>query len=228
MIYQQTNRSSFIGKAGEHAVASELLSRFIDVAFPTVDSGVDLIAGGKVRIQVKTSNRSPLRPSGYVFGLGHKRLGKSTSKKALRDWSKEVDFLICYGLDEKRCWILPSSVLTKYPTVESLCLGTQHHGVVDSQKVYDLLDSGMKQCEVARVMGIHPVTVSEHARGNRKNLKNKNFSHILAVEADKYENAWHEIEAAVNLANEIDDIDSLLSLSEIEHATEHFAAQENF
>ncbi len=77
-------------------------------------------------------------------------------------------------------------------------------------------------------MGIHPVTVSEHARGNRKNLKNKNFSHILAVEADKYENAWHEIEAAVNLANEIDDIDSLLSLSEIEHATEHFAAQENF
>ena len=203
MGYQRTNLSTFTGRAGEYATAAQLLSRGIMVHFPAVDKDVDLIAGNSIRIQVKTSRRAVYRNSGYVFGLGCKRIGKHASKsKYLRDYSKVVDFLVCCGLDDNKFWVLPAGVLAKFPTVQSLMLGTAHHGLVDTEKLHKLLASGMRQCDVAREMGIHPVTVSEHARG-RKHTKSK-FSHILAVEADKYENAWHEIEAAVRSTQEID------------------------
>jgi len=44
-MYQKTNMSAFIGRAGEYAVASQLLLRGIQVNFPAVDKDVDLIAG---------------------------------------------------------------------------------------------------------------------------------------------------------------------------------------
>ena len=55
--------SGLVGKAGEAWVAAQLLRRGIDVAYPALDNGVDLIAyrGGdlccSVPIQVKTASR---------------------------------------------------------------------------------------------------------------------------------------------------------------------------
>jgi hypothetical protein len=57
-------RSALVGKAGEAAVACELMRRGIDVAYPGHDAGVDLIAYSEyslrkfVPIQVKTRSAS--------------------------------------------------------------------------------------------------------------------------------------------------------------------------
>ncbi len=212
------NHPSFIGKAGEYAVAAQLLARGIIVHFPAVDTGVDLIAGERIRIQVKARHRekvgphhsSRVRVSGYNFTLGTKRMTKTKAvaelkAKSMADWFPNVDFLICWGIDDNRFWIIPSAVMAKHPTVKSLLLGGNHKRFVDRDRIHKLLASGMRQCDVAKEMDIHPVMVSEFARG--KKLPFRKIFHHLNEEADKYENAWHEIIQAVGLTNQIDTID---------------------
>lgn len=199
--------SSFTGKAGEHAVIAQLLSRGISVAAPIVDDGVDLIVAGSLRIQVKTSRKSLSRGfgSGYVFGIGVKRVSKHVQKaKSIRQYVGKVDFMIFVGLDDWRFWVVPVSLMAMHPNVQSVMLGGTHKRFVDRVRLKELLKSGMRQCDVAAEMGIHPVMVSEFARGKKQPIK-KNFHHF-AVQADKYENAWHEISAALGLAAEIDAI----------------------
>lgn len=204
---QAKNMSTFTGKAGEYAVASQLLARGVTVHFPVVDSGVDLIVGDSVRIQVKTSRKTEYRASGYAFTLGNKRIGKYEQKaKYIRHYVGKVDFLILVGLDESRFWIVPSIVLAQFPDVQTLLLGGNHKRFVDRERLHKLLATGMRQCDVAAEMGIHPVMVSEFARGKKLPIRKK--FHHFAVEADKYEDAWHEVISAVGLTNEIDAFES--------------------
>ncbi len=207
-MYQKTNMSGFVGKAGEYAVASQLLARGIQVHFPAVDKDVDLIAGNSIRIQVKTSRKSPSRVSGYAFGLGTKRIGKHVCKtRYLREYAGTVDFLVCYGLDEQRFWVIPIAAMSAYPTVQTLLLGGNHKRFVDREQLYRLLASGMRQCDVAREMGIHPVMVSEFARGKKQPMSKK--FHRVAEGVDRYEDAWQEIIAAVELTHQINAVPSV-------------------
>ncbi len=196
--------SGFIGRAGEYSVAAQLLMRGIMVHFPAVDKDVDLIAGNSLRIQVKTSRLSSARGSGYAFGLGQKRLGKTVSCKRLREYVGVVDFLICWGLDENRFWIFPTSAMAEYPAVQTLLLGGNHKRFVDRELLHKLLASGMRQCDVAREMGIHPVMVSEFARGKKKPIRKK--FHKFSQIADQYEGAWHEIISALGMVEDIDTV----------------------
>src|SRR6185503_18402337 len=199
------------GRAGEYSVAAQLLVRGIMVHFPAVDKDVDLIAGNSLRIQVKTSRLSPSRVSGYAFGLGQKRLGKAVERKYLREYVGVVDFLICWGLDENRFWIFPTSVMAQYPAVQTLLLGGNHKRFVDRERLHALLESGMRQCDVAREMGIHPVMVSEFARGKKLPIRKK--FHKFAQVADQYEGAWHEIISALGM---VEDIDAVSEVTEQE------------
>jgi hypothetical protein len=66
----ETISSSFIGKAGEHAVCSELLFRGYNASIMSVDVGMDLVATKENRlfnIQVKTANLNQFNM--YVFDL---------------------------------------------------------------------------------------------------------------------------------------------------------------
>ncbi len=125
--------------------------------------------------------------------------------KTMADWFPNVDFLVCWGIDDNKFWIIPSVVMAKHPTVSSLLLGGNHKRFVDRDRIHKLLASGMRQCDVAKEMDIHPVMVSEFARG--KKLPFKKVFHHLNEEADLYENAWHEIISAVGLTNQIEEID---------------------
>jgi len=64
-----TPSTNFTGRAGEHAVLSELLFRGFNSAIMTVDEGIDLVASKDNKyfhIQVKTSLESA---SGFSFGI---------------------------------------------------------------------------------------------------------------------------------------------------------------
>lgn len=88
----------------------------------------------------------------------------------------------------------------------------------------------MTHLATAESLGISEHTVWMHVNGR---INRRKAEDVLAIAADQYENAWHEIESAVKLANEIDsigraedDIESLLSASEIDHMTRFFAGEE--
>lgn len=208
----------YIGKAGEHAVASQLLLREVPVQFPVVDVGVDLFAGAKatVRIQVKSVHSRRNRRDGYCFTLASRvRLnGEKNYRLKVKDWTKEADFLVLWGIEENRFWVLPTRLLAG-KKVQGLLVGsTGHRKQVDHARILSLYATGMTQSAVAREMGLSAMCVSECVRGKTYGT----YADQACVDADKYLNAWHEIEAAVKLANEIDDIDplSVLSPSEIE------------
>ena len=110
-----------VGKAGEHSVAAQLMVRGVNVCFPAVDDGVDLITENGCRIQVKSSHLAitpkmiALRGEGcYSFPIPKmKRIAMSDSKSRLRPMpkiSEVVDVIVLWGIDQNRFWILPSKM----------------------------------------------------------------------------------------------------------------------
>lgn len=199
--------TQFIGKAGEYAVASQLLLRKVVVHFPAVDDGVDLIAGEHIRIQVKTRRRESCRQAGYNFTLGQKRISCGVHKDAflraknMAEIFPKIDYLICWGVEDNKFWVLPSEVLSRFPAVQSLGLGTPHRRYADYDEILRLYTEGHRQCHIAERLDIHPVTVSEICRGRVPKI---NPAHMLAIEADKYENNWDGLISSIRLAEEVD------------------------
>ena len=198
--------SSFLGKAGEYAVAAQLLSRGIVVHFPAVDNGVDLIAGTRLRIQVKSRRKSSSRETGYNFTLGAKRetgskLASMMRAKTMAELFPNIDYLICWGVDDNRFWILPSAMLAEYPKVQSLLLGSNHKRYADYDRILEMHKSGMRNVDIADELGVHAVTVSEVIRGR---ISNVSPSTMLSVDADAFEGKWDFLAADVRLVDGVD------------------------
>ncbi len=218
------SHSQYIGKAGEHLVTGELLKRGMMVHMPVVDDGVDLVAGGRIRVQVKT-RKSVRERLGFNFTVGVKRETGPAKLKKIRAKTMDqmfghVDVVIFVGLDENssRFWIIPISVLKKYPAQQGLILGTGHNKQhIDAKRMNELRATGMSAAAIGREMGFSDVAIRNRLNG----LFGGNRENTLSVIADKYEGAWHEIEQAIKLANEIDaipTIEELMSPAEMEAA----------
>ena len=194
--------SHFIGRAGEYAVAAQLLVRGINVHFPAVDTGVDLIVGDRIRIQVKTARLKENRTA-YAFSLrgGPKPNGK---KREERDWSKTCDIMVFWGIDTNRFWIIPSSFFAPPQNVQTLLLGSAtHRPKFDYGKMRELYASGMTQGEIGEMFG-----VSKH--GVWKTIHRKrDFPFGVSADCDRYEDAWSEIEAAIRLSSQVDEVSEM-------------------
>jgi len=221
--------SSYTGKAGEHLVIGELLKRGIMVHLPAVDEGADLIAGERFKVQVKTRRKEKSRWSGYNFTLGQKResgtaLAAKLRAKTMAEWFPRIDFLVCVGLGENgenRFWIFPKEILKRYPTRQSLLLGSGHHHHFSVDEMHRLLKAGMTHAATAEKLGISEHTVWMHVNGRTNRRKAED---VLAIAADRYENAWHEIEQAVKLASSIDELDGV-DIESLVSPTERDAAE---
>lgn len=209
---QGSASAQFTGKAGEHAVASELLVRGIPVHIPIVDVGCDLIAGERVRIQVKSARlfrgTEKSRPmASYMFSLGTSAPNwkNGCHKTIWRDWSKVCDFIICWGVDERRFWVIPTNLLStaRERTVTTLHVGgPRKRWTVDQEEVRALVATGLSQRDAAKRLGISEMSVSRAC-----NFATQTSMPTISAQFDKYENAWHEIISAVGLTNQIDAID---------------------
>lgn len=191
--------SHYIGKAGEYAVASQLLLRGIPVCFPAVDGGVDLVAGNGIRIQVKTARRTSHqnRASCYYFNIRATKLKDRKFYKARRDWTEFVDFFVFCGIDENRFWIMPSALVKQGSSVILGEISNRHS--VDQEAAKALVATGLDQRQAAKRLGISEMSVSRAVR----DLKPKG-TFRLTYEAAKRENAWHEIISAASLVNQVE------------------------
>lgn len=95
----QTSNTSYLGKAGEMAVMSELLFRDFNVSMMMVDKGIDIIAANEIgkyfHIQVKTTSSSE---NSYTFTISKKAFDLNNSSQTfyifvMRSPSK-TDYLI--------------------------------------------------------------------------------------------------------------------------------------
>jgi hypothetical protein len=121
------HNSTILGQRGVYRVIDELLERGMVPSLPVVDVGYDIVVDGRVRVQVKAS-RLVVKPRWktpvYWFCLAWSR---STGRRRLdgtreytagpRNFAKECDFVVLWGKDQNRFWVIPSSVVDKRSTV---------------------------------------------------------------------------------------------------------------
>ena len=104
----------YLGQAGVYRVASELSLRGLEVYFPSIDVGVDLMIGNGARIQVKTATALERRDEGKTYRI---RYGVRGREYGPRKYSDEVDIFVIWGLDENRFWVAPASLFDKSQNV---------------------------------------------------------------------------------------------------------------
>lgn len=164
-------KSGMTGMGGNYRVASELLLRDLNVSFPAVDTGVDLEVEGIVRVQVKSAHAMK-RPADYKSGMGYnfslmrgpRALGGGQSiRSEKRVFSKTCDFVVLFGIEQGRFWIVPAMMLDGRA---SIYLGTDSRWIAtDEARIQAMLESGMTQRDIANELGVSEMTLSRRARG---------------------------------------------------------------
>ena len=107
------------GQAGVYAVCAQLCLRGLTPCMPAVDDGVDLMLTNGLKLQIKSGmlRTQPGFPFGaYCFDVrkGWKRKGKEIITN-LRERTYEgiADFVVFFGVDEQRFFVIPPSELNQ-------------------------------------------------------------------------------------------------------------------
>lgn len=175
------------GQAGVHRVVSDLIVRGYAPYLPVVDTGVDILLAGNVRLQVKTTLRESkhwrLSEGTFLFTLSKAaviRKQKYVSSSA-RMFSEHCDFVVLVALEADRVWIVPAAVLDDRHT--ATISSTKQWKDFDGDQVTALKAQGKTIAEIARHLNVAPRTVTRrmttHTEPKRK------FSNL-----PEYENRW--------------------------------------
>lgn len=170
-----------IGQAGCFRVASELLLHGHVPSVPSVDTGVDILLDNGIRIQVKSKHLGRTHPN-YPEGVYHFSVKENNHGSKKRDWTKCVDFLIFWGIDEDRFFIVPAAEAVQSfwirpggKTLRSLDLGAMRI----------LRDKGMTYQEIAEQFGVNDMTVARNLKRPSHGNSPGSNRHLAA-----YEDRW--------------------------------------
>jgi len=108
-----------LGKAGELRVASELLLRGFSPSLACLDEGADIILDNGIKIQVKTARISKENDRSdehrYRFNLKSWKTVEDRSKgvrrKQVPSDLSNVDFVVCWCVDDDVFYIIPAEVI---------------------------------------------------------------------------------------------------------------------
>ena len=206
-------------------MAGEFLLRGLNISFPAVDHGVDLYVEKHVAIQVKSTGlrTNHVTPDGaYWFGLrqGPIITGNNTIKRRPpRVFSEQCDFLVLVGIQPRHYWVVPAAELDlvqcavvnlaepKWPVVdegeikrlygEPITTGDDVIGRSSRSVPHARGSEGLTQTEVASIVGINQMTVSQVIRGTYKPPR-RNLSRRIRP----YEGRWDLVEKALNTIEE--------------------------
>jgi hypothetical protein len=192
------NRSRYsrlVGKAGEYAVATQLLLRGTLVYWPSVDFGCDLETENHCRLQIKCghlSNSDGRESSHYMFMLRKKtpvpKANRTVEWMERRPLSEVCDFVVFWGIEQNRFWIVP-------PTLCDGCSGirlgmevtTRPRLVANIADVREMVGLGYSHSHIAKHYGVTRTTVQRFISGG-KDWDESSVSQMRACEND-----WEKI-----------------------------------
>lgn len=168
---RQLFRQHAVGKAGEYRVASELILLGLHPAFPSIDLGYDLMVEHGVRIQVKSVQRRTKLGHANVLSyriFPSKRLtydGNRLIDRRDRKISDECDFVVVWGMEEDRFWVIPSHLLDGKQMVS---LGPDcYFQETDVKQIEALRSQGKSYNAIASELGISQTMVWALVTGKR-------------------------------------------------------------
>jgi hypothetical protein len=185
--------SGFIGKAGEHAVAAQLLLRGLDVGFLSVGIGVDLVAENGCRIQVKSGHlgSSDGRNAPAYTLLLRKNMVRSRTKNEVvprKPFVEVCDFVVYWGIEQNRFWIIPPRLCDSCYSVR---LGQEPRSrprlVADFASVKSMVDLGYSQSHIAKHYGTTRCVIQRFLSGG------KDWDQSLVSQMRACENDWGKI-----------------------------------
>ena len=157
------------GKAGEYRVASELIMRGHAVFFPAIDLGADLLIENGIRIQVKSCHLVERNSQvAYFITPTYRIVHRDMKQVSLKDrkTSDECDFVIVWGIDENRFWVIPSELLDGKGSVS---LGPEcYFKQLDLEKMLEMRRLGKTQSEIATELKCSQTTVWALLTGQRE------------------------------------------------------------
>lgn len=179
-----------IGKAGEHRVISELMLRGHCPSIPEVDNGVDIILENGLHLQVKTSHLGRTENPHRSYKLGYYRFNlletgyKAKYQNVTRDWTLHCDYLVLWGIDEDRFWILPATKDRGMIIVPAKA--EDRAAVIDIAAAKDMYARGMNMFAISKALGVSRPTVKDHLTGARKGTRADTMTRKIL----QYENRW--------------------------------------
>jgi len=187
------------GIAGEYAVAAQLILRGVDVYFPGVDWGVDLMTGSGCRVQVKSAhiNTSPAMIAAhgegtYNFSLHVSRRvvrGGGTSEIIRRPKpSARADVYVFWGIDQNRFWVVPASIADDV-TCFNLGREITPRFVGNIADVHEMVKLGYTHAEIGKKYGVNRTLITQIL--NRPGFESQGPS--ATAQARACEGAWHHI-----------------------------------
>jgi hypothetical protein len=184
---------SYMGKAGEYAVASQLLIRELSVAWPAVDEGFDLQARNGCRIQVKSSHIDGQTRRGhkyYWFPLGKTKrviLKSKIERIACAKVSDCCDVVVFWGIEENRFWVVPAELCDTKTAFILGCPDTKRFfGSIQAMR--DMVKLGYTHQEISDETGMQRSNVTKYINSGVMEIKRTGDSTARACE-----NAWHYI-----------------------------------
>jgi hypothetical protein len=185
--------SGFVGKAGEHAVASQILLRGLDVAFLQVGIGVDLIAENGCRIQVKcghlTNTERGCGPH-YTLLLRKGMIRSRTSQEVVprKPFAEVCDVVVYWGIEQNRFWILPPKLCDScYAVRLGGELTTRPRLVADIASVQSMVDLGYSHSKIAKHYGTATNVIQRFLAGG------EDWNESLVSQMRACENDWDKI-----------------------------------
>jgi transposase InsO family protein len=176
------------GQAGVYAVAAQLLLRGVNPAFPAVDIGADIVTDKGVKVQVKSAR---LRIQGRMYGgqgaywfkLNTRAIvrQKKIIEVAHRIFSEESDFVVLWGINTNRFWVVPSHILDDH----TLCVVGPESAFIESdiEAVKQARDQDIPYRTIASQLNLSLTTVYAIAQGNRTKAS-------LHSRVREYEDRW--------------------------------------
>lgn len=185
---RNAKHAALTGKAGEYAVAAQILLHDTAILWPAVDVGCDLMTETGCRIQVKCAHlyNHPDGPR-YHFPLPKtRRLPNSdkTTKLVVRKTFVTVcDFVVFWGIEQNRFWITPADLADSCTGVDLGFDSRQRRFVGSVADMREMLSLGYSRYKVAKHFNIERTSLQQFLDSGKDLIDETVVSQIRACES---------------------------------------------
>lgn len=187
--------SRMVGRAGEYAVAAQLLLRKIMVMWPAVDLGYDLETNNHCRLQIRCghlTNSDGRAGQHYTFMLRKRKpvpISNTTAKLVpQRPFVEVCDYVVFWGIEQNRFWIVPPEICDKVSGVRlGMELMTAPRLVANMADAKEMVGLGYSHSQIAKHYGVARSVVQRFLSEGR------DWEESMVSQMRGCENAWEKI-----------------------------------
>lgn len=184
---REAKHAALTGKAGECAVAAQILLRDMAVLWPAVDVGYDLETETGCRVQVKCAHfyNHPDGPR-YHFPLPKTRRqpnsDKTTKLVTRKTFADVCHYVVFWGIEQNRFWVVPAAMADSCTGVDLGFDSSQRRFVGSVADMREMISLGYNRGQVAKHYGVHRTSLQQFLDSGKDSIDETVVSQMRACE----------------------------------------------